>query len=84
MQKEAKEVVAYKTGRLRSSINLFYKSPGLLRYEAGNQTNVEYALAIEKGSSGQRARPYMIPALDHEYPKFKKAIRAIMIAAMKL
>lgn len=82
IQKDSKEHCPYKTGRLRSSIHVFFKRIGFLNYEAGAQTDVEYAVPVEKGTHNRGGRPYMMPALHREFPEFMVRLKRILNKAM--
>ena len=61
------------TGATMNSINA--KESGEMVWRIGPTT--EYAPFLEFGTVHMRARPFMIPALEGESPKFTEAIRQI-------
>lgn len=61
----AKRLTPVDTGHLRRSISTKIENGGL---KATVSTNIEYAMAVEYGTSKQMAQPYMTPA----YVKYKK------------
>ena len=61
------------TGTMMNSINA--NKLGVLEWEIG--PSVDYAPFLEFGTVYMIARPFMIPALEAESPKFTEAIRQI-------
>ncbi|MFP3357583.1 HK97 gp10 family phage protein [Planococcus sp. SIMBA_143] len=72
----AKNLTPVDTGRLRRSISTKTENGGL---SATVSTNVEYAMAVEYGTSKQPAQPYMTPA----YVKYKKKFEDGMLDIMR-
>ena len=76
VEREAKINVPVDTGRLRGSIASEEKKP--LLFEVG--TNVEYAAAVEFGTSKTAAQPYLEPAVESvraQYPDLiKEGVKA--------
>ena len=60
IDKNAKAYVPVDTGRLRSSINNQKLTQDGLNHAIS--TDVEYSVFVEKGTSKQRAQPYLRPA----------------------
>ena len=73
VERDAKKLCPVDTGRLRSSIT--HEIEGTKGYVG---TNVEYARAVELGTSYQSPQPYLRPALHNNEKKilalFKKII----------
>ncbi len=70
LEREAKLAAPVDTGRLRSSI-----TTEIGKLEATVGTNVEYAAAIEYGSSKHPGSPYLRPALVKAEKNLDKAIQ---------
>jgi HK97 gp10 family phage protein len=64
---EAQTRVPVDTGRLKNSID---SEAGEKQVAIG--TNVEYAAAVEKGTSKRVAKPYLEPAVLENIPEIKK------------
>lgn len=71
----AKRLTPVDTGRLRRSISTKIENGGL---KAIVSTNVEYAMAVEYGTSKQSAQPFMLPAYVKYKKKFEDGIQEIM------
>jgi len=69
---EAKLRTPVDTGLLRSSIDCNVKEAEKT-VEIG--TNTEYAIYVEKGTTRQRAQPYLTPAIEENTNKNKTLIR---------
>ena len=70
---EAKVRCPVDTGNLRSSI-----SHGSDEEKATIGTNVEYAVNVEKGTSKQKAQPYLTPAVENNIGKIEELARREM------
>lgn len=64
----AKLICPVDTGRLRNSITHVVKTNGKTVYIG---TNVEYAAAVECGTSRQRPQPYLKPAATQHTDEYK-------------
>ena len=75
IEKDAKQRMtdwpAVDTGDTRSSI---FVDPGSPSFSQHIGPTTEYAPFIEFGTRYMSARPYMIPALEKEAPRFKEAL----------
>lgn len=69
----AKKRCPVDTGRLRNSIAFRIEEGGFAGVVG---TNVHYAPHVEFGTRRMRARPYLLPALEEERPKFYQRLRA--------
>ena len=67
---KAKELCPVRTGRLRASINSRVSGKDVM---VG--TNVIYAPHVEFGTSRQRAKPYLRPALFHSKDRIIELIK---------
>ncbi len=77
VESDAKWRTPVDTGRLEASITTeMNKGPRGLQAEVG--TNVEYASAVEFGTSTQVAQPYLIPAFNKNTQKFGEQLRDII------
>lgn len=89
-ERQAKINAPVKTGRLRSSVSSRFRKLGQYAYEGRVSANVKYAAAVEYGVGphnrrtadggsythpGQRAKPYMRPAVAFAANWFKKSFR---------
>jgi len=76
IDKNAKEYVPVKTGRLRSSIRHSQLTQDNLNHVI--KTDVSYAAFVEKGTSKQRPQPYLRPAfligVNRFYAKMRNLI----------
>ena len=68
---EAKIMVPFDTGKLRSSLN--NKMKGNDTVQIG--TDVEYSTDVEFGTSKQRAQPYLLPAYEMNKEEIKNMMR---------
>ena len=77
VESDAKWRTPVDTGRLEASITTeLNKGPRGLQAEVG--TNVEYASAVEFGTSTQAAQPYLIPAFNKNTQKFGEQLKDIV------
>lgn len=65
----AKRLCPVRTGRLRNSIT-FYTDDDTVTIG----TNVEYAQCVEEGTSKQKAKPYLRPAIENNLDKYKAIV----------
>jgi Bacteriophage HK97-gp10, putative tail-component len=75
VQARAQQVVPVRTGTLRRSIHSIFEQGGL---KGICGPSVDYGLAVEMGSRGRAARPYMRPAAELVLPKFADELRRIL------
>ncbi|KAA0957696.1 HK97 gp10 family phage protein [Planococcus sp. ANT_H30] len=75
LESDAKRLVPVDTGHLRRSIATSLESGGM---SAMVSTNVEYALAVEFGTSRQAAKPYMTPAHARSKTKYIEDMKAAL------
>ena len=75
VQARAQQVVPVRTGLLRRSITSQFSGDGL-RGVCG--PSASYGAAVEFGSRGRAARPYMRPAAEIVLPKFADELRRIL------
>lgn len=73
VQAGAKRRAPVDTGRLRNSIATAFENGGLTGLIG---TNVEYAKFVEFGTRRARAKPYLHPAFEEEWPRFVARLRA--------
>ena len=71
VEKRSKVLVPYDTGATQSSIKV---RPGVPSLEQRVGPTTDYAPALEYGTHKMAARPYMIPSLEAESPRFKNAL----------
>lgn len=71
VQGEAQRVCPVDTGNLKLSIDYDVKAKDK---EVIIGTNVEYALAVEKGTSRQRSQPYLTPAGEGNKNNIQKIV----------
>ena len=77
VESDAKWRTPVDTGRLEASITTeLNKGPLGMQAEVG--TNVEYASAVEFGTSTQVAQPYLIPAFNKNTKDFGAQLKAIV------
>jgi HK97 gp10 family phage protein len=82
VESDAKWRCPVDTGRLEASITTeMNMGPRGLQAEVG--TNVDYASAVEFGTSTQVAQPYLIPAFNKNTAKFKDELREIIERELK-
>lgn len=71
--RDARKTVPVDTGQLRDSITVDKLNQGV--YIVGPEAS--YGHIIEFGSIRQAPRPYMLPALDRNTPRFEEAVRRV-------
>ena len=74
IESRAKQLVPVDTGDTQSSIEA--RSPKKMEWRIGPTT--EYAPFLEFGTERMSARPYLIPSIEHEKPRIKKAIEELI------
>ena len=74
IEREAKTLVPVDTGATKNSISV--DDAGRLAWRIGAKT--EYAPHLEFGTIPMLARPYLTPALEHEAPRFVRAVGEII------
>ena len=79
MDVEALRIVTVKTGNLKRSIKKTH--PAKCEYIVG--ASALYAGAVEFGTSKQRAKPYMRPALETSIPKGQNMLPAIIAQRLR-
>lgn len=72
-EKYAKEICPVDTGRLRNSIS--HARDDNAAYIG---TNVEYAAAVELGTSRQKAKPYLRPAAADHAEEYKQIVKTAL------
>lgn len=72
-EKHAKEICPVDTGRLRNSIS--HARDDTAAYIG---TNVEYAAAVELGTSRQKAQPYLRPAAADYSDEYKQIVKTAL------
>ena len=77
VESDAKWRCPVDTGRLEASITTEINM-GLMGLQAQVGTNVDYATAVEFGTSTQIAQPYLIPAFNKNTQKFKEQLKNII------
>lgn len=71
----ARQRAPVKTGNLRDSITVYRNTQG--NAEVG--TDVEYAKAVEYGTSRQAAQPYLRPAMEAVKPQLIKKLKRMKV-----
>lgn len=74
VERDAKQRVRVKTGRLRNSIREMEHKTTSTRVESQIGTDVEYGPANEFGSRHMSAQPFLRPALDENQDEIQAAI----------
>lgn len=69
---EAKRIAPYDTGALKGSIQVFSKGKDSAGAYIDIGTIIEYASAVEYGTSNQRAQPYFRPAIQMTIAKWSR------------
>jgi HK97 gp10 family phage protein len=78
VERDAKINAPVDTGRLRSSITSRIAENDGTTIAAEVGTNVQYAQAVEFGTSRKAARPFMLPAFENNKQKILKQLAKAM------
>ena len=82
VERDAKQRVRVRTGRLRNSIREMKQTKTASRVESQVGTDVEYGPANEFGSARLSAQPFLRPAIDNNEAEIVAAVEQAIVSVL--